>query len=229
MKFHAWAAITLVTLVAFAALYYVEAYRVDNLMGQLPPLRRPLAEVPMQLGPWSASARELSPEVERTLDAKEYISRTWTRPDTGEVLDLQFNYGHPRSIASHRPGVCFITQGWHQEFVRSTTLVIPQHTDQPDAENTLTLPVRFHGYRHPMGNHILVINYFNLGGAYVDNPDAVLDAAHSHATRKHFAAQIILYIPGNNQQQALQTAQDFLAHLHPEARACLPETKTEAP
>ena len=252
LHFHLWAAGALAMLAAFAGVYYAEAVRMDNLLGSVPPLRRPLADIPLDLGSWTGVENQLDDNIEQVLSATDYVNRAYTHADTDRRLEVQINYGHPRPMSGHRPGVCMTGQGWHRTKVKAIDIALPAKPTQGAAQDngqspatdggapasepaTIVIPARLQGFEHPAGRQTLIVNYFIVSGGLERTYEKALDLAHG-VSRQNYVAQVIVYLPWTDAPQATQTAAALLTHLHPEVMACLPasndtneEDATQAP
>jgi len=87
--------------------------RASTTQERVPP-RRPLAEMPRQLGEWtSLGDREFDPETLAVLRADDYLSRPYARP-SGEQADLYVGYYETQRQGDtvHSPMNCLPGTGW---------------------------------------------------------------------------------------------------------------------
>ena len=89
-----------------------------------PPLRRPLAGLPRDLGGWVGRDLPVLPEVLAESQATEYVSRSYAHPKfPGAALSLWINYSACGDNMRHSPEICLPGQGWDR--VESQTRVVP--------------------------------------------------------------------------------------------------------
>ncbi|MDH5297920.1 MAG: EpsI family protein, partial [Desulfobulbaceae bacterium] len=82
--------------------------------GQHTPPRQSFDSFPMELGPWQGSRHFLSREILDSLWADDYLSATYTRPGSGNVVHLlipYYSYQGTRHTA-HAPQSCLLGSGW---------------------------------------------------------------------------------------------------------------------
>lgn len=91
---------------------------IGRAVGEVTPLTRPLASLPMHFGRWRGSDRPLDPNVLRTANFDdEYLNREYERAPDGVRVSVFVGYvGRPRSKLGHRPDICFATHGWNKTF-----------------------------------------------------------------------------------------------------------------
>jgi hypothetical protein len=71
-------------------------------------LGKKLSEIPTEIGPWKCTQdSKLDENVEKTLEAKGYISRLYTHQTTGESVNVFVVFGPKGPIAVHTPEVCY--------------------------------------------------------------------------------------------------------------------------
>ena len=89
-----------------------------------PPLRRPLASLPLDLGGWSGADLAINPAVLRESQATEVISRSYSNPKfPGVSLTLWINYSMQGNNMRHSPEICLPSHGWAR--VEAYTRVVP--------------------------------------------------------------------------------------------------------
>lgn len=89
-----------------------------------PPLRRPLATLPLVMSGWSGEDRPVDPNVLKESQATEYVSRSYTNPRwPGITLSLWINYSTMGDNMRHSPEVCLPSHGGVK--IESQTRVLP--------------------------------------------------------------------------------------------------------
>lgn len=80
-----------------------------------PPLRRPLAGLPHQLGGWTGAEQPVDPKIREESQATEFVNRTYTNPRFPNIrLNLWINFSLIGDNMRHSPTVCFPSQGWER-------------------------------------------------------------------------------------------------------------------
>jgi hypothetical protein len=78
-----------------------------------PPLRRPLASIPMELNGWSGSDQTPDPDIVERSQATEYINRIYeSRAHPGVKFWLWINYSVKGDNLRHTPEICLPSGGW---------------------------------------------------------------------------------------------------------------------
>jgi hypothetical protein len=91
-----------------------------------PPLRQPLASLPMQLGDWVGKTEPIAPEILDESQATECISRTYVNPNhPGMPLSLWINYSIKGDNMRHSPAICLPMHGSKNEESQTRVLEIP--------------------------------------------------------------------------------------------------------
>ena len=89
-----------------------------------PPLRRPLASLPLSLGAWSGRDLTIDPHILSESQATEYVSRSYESAKfPGVVLSVWINYSVIGDNMRHSPKICLPSQAWEE--VESQTKVLP--------------------------------------------------------------------------------------------------------
>ena len=89
-----------------------------------PPLRRPLASLPMALGGWTGADLPVDARIADESQATEYLSRSYTNPEfPGIALSLWVNYSTFGTNMRHSPEICLPMHGGSK--IESQTKVIP--------------------------------------------------------------------------------------------------------
>ncbi len=89
-----------------------------------PPLRGPLATVPMELGDWLGRDVSVDPRVLKESQADEYINRIYeNRKDPSRRLWLWINYSRMGLNLRHSPKICLPSGGWTE--IESESRMVP--------------------------------------------------------------------------------------------------------
>ncbi len=97
-----------------------------------PPLKRPLAELPMRIGRWIGRAEAMDPEVLREAQCDDYLSRTYEDPaHPGRALRLWINYSVHGLNLRHSPEVCLPSGGWTKVESRTRPISIERPDSAP--------------------------------------------------------------------------------------------------
>jgi hypothetical protein len=87
-------------------------------------LGQKLSEIPTEIGPWKCvQDSKLEENVEKTLEAKGYISRLYTHQTTGESVNVFVVFGPKGPIAVHTPEICYSARAVTQTSDRTSTPV----------------------------------------------------------------------------------------------------------
>jgi hypothetical protein len=94
-----------------------------------PPLRSPLASIPMELGDWVGQDVGIEPDIVDRSQATEYINRDYEwRGRPGRRLRLWINYSDQGLNLRHSPEICLPSGGWTK--IESLCRLIPiRHGD----------------------------------------------------------------------------------------------------
>jgi hypothetical protein len=71
-----------------------------------------LAEIPLELGPWSGKDEKLDPFIARMTGSTDYIMRRYTNSQTGAILELLMLYGPAADMGYHKPDACYPGAGY---------------------------------------------------------------------------------------------------------------------
>lgn len=102
--------------VCVCALFLAGGWAMPHLQAsqQIAPPRTSFASFPMQIGEWQGTRRYLSQEVLGSLWADDYVSATFVKPGSGNVIHLlipYYSYQGTRHTA-HAPQSCILGSGW---------------------------------------------------------------------------------------------------------------------
>ena len=96
-----------------------------------PPLRRPLATLPMELGGWSGQDDPIDPAIRAVSEATDCLSRTYTNPKfPGVALSLWVNYSSFGGNMRHSPETCLPAHGSTKIESMTAILRIPGPDDK---------------------------------------------------------------------------------------------------
>ena len=78
-----------------------------------PPLRKPLASIPMELGDWIGRDEQVDPDIVERAQTTEYLNRIYeSRKQPGLSLRLWINYSSEGTNLRHTPEICLPSGGW---------------------------------------------------------------------------------------------------------------------
>jgi exosortase D (VPLPA-CTERM-specific) len=90
--------------------------------------RDPFGLFPMEIGGWSGVPTPLDPVVERVLNADDYLSAYYRRPDAEEGVDFFVSYylRQTEGKAIHSPEVCLPGAGWEVFRIEPVEVTLPE-------------------------------------------------------------------------------------------------------
>lgn len=140
--------------------------RIEASISQTLPPARPLATIPLEMGPWQGKDVPLG---ERVLSVAnfddQYINRQYVNRQGGRWVGLFVGYvGRPRSRLGHRPDVCYAAHGWAQ--VGQEKIAVTGPAGPP-------IPGILYEFRSPktVGTRMLVLATYLINGRYSNDPD----------------------------------------------------------
>jgi hypothetical protein len=78
-----------------------------------PPLRKPLAWIPFELGDWVGRNERVDPDIVFRAQTSEYLNRIYESPKhSGLSLRLWINYSSEGTNLRHTPEICLPSGGW---------------------------------------------------------------------------------------------------------------------
>ncbi len=78
-----------------------------------PPLRRPLASLPMELGDWLGRDEPVDPDIVERSQTTWYLNRAYESPKhPGLTMRLWINYSREGTNLRHTPEICLPSGGW---------------------------------------------------------------------------------------------------------------------
>ena len=156
--------VAFVVLVGSGAGYRHLATTIASTVGQAVPLPQPLAAFPMQVGQWRGEDVPVDENVRRIAGDDDYINRRYSSDRAHRSVKLYVGYiGRPRQWLSHRPEVCYSSQGWTQ--VGREECVVP-------TKNGEEVPALLYEFRSPevAGPRELVLATYLINGEYRTDP-----------------------------------------------------------
>jgi len=97
-----------------------------------PPLRCPLATIPMELGDWIAYDQPVHPDIVERAQTTDYLSRVYqSGKQPGLKLHLWVNYSRIGNNLRHTPEICLPSGGWTKIESQSRVLSIAAAGDSP--------------------------------------------------------------------------------------------------
>jgi len=88
-------------------------------------LARPLAELPLELGPWQGE--DLAIDNPRLRYADEHLRRVYRHRQTGQEVRLWMAYSTEGKDRDHHPEVCFYVSGQEEDTAGRNTIDLPGH------------------------------------------------------------------------------------------------------
>jgi EpsI family protein len=174
-------------------------------------LERPLALLPLVIGPWQGHDVEIPEGVQRIVRNDDFISRSYRDAQTGEIVHLYIGYtARPRTMLRHRPTVCYPSAGWSHLSSKGVELAVPA--------SGRALPALVHLFLKPgtADRHTVVLNYYVLNGRVTADESSFESLSWRDpnlgrdATR--YVAQVQIAVPADFAPNAAeQTARRFAA------------------
>jgi len=199
--------ITFYVLFAFAAVYMTFHHEVAT------PLEKPLAQFPVELGPWHMIHQDFfNQALLAVLRPADYLSRRY-QDASGKLVDLYIGYhdGAQNSGPIHSPKNCLPGSGWYEV---SSKLMNVEVQGQPIQ---LTQAV----YRQD-DHQELFLYWFLVRGRPLGNEVGLklAEIANSVFHSRRGASFIRLSLPtGDNPVEAMSTAESFLRQAYPAIHA----------
>ncbi|HEY0544312.1 MAG TPA: EpsI family protein [Pyrinomonadaceae bacterium] len=182
--------------------------------------RRPLKELPAQMGAWrqAGADQHFAPEVENVLRADDYVSRAYALPD-GRMVSIYVGYYMTQrtGITYHSPLNCLPGSGW--------AMYNPARVRIQSADGSRAFEAN--RYLVQNGNHkeILIYWYQGRGRAvaseYWDKLYTVVDSARR---RRSDGAMVRLMTPvAESEQSALELTTDLAGQMSATLPAYVPD------
>jgi hypothetical protein len=91
-----------------------------------PPLRMPLASIPLELDKWSGRDEPVDADIIERAQTTEFINRTYeSRKHAGPSLRLWINYSRQGNNLRHTPEICLPSGGWNKIESQTSVLSVP--------------------------------------------------------------------------------------------------------
>jgi len=160
-----------------------------------PPLRRPLASIPMDLADWAGRDEPVEPDIVERAQTTEYLNRTYeSRRQPGLSLRLWVNYSREGTNLRHTPKICLPSGGWTLIESQTRTITVPLDGDRSIAVTLL-------GYgRAELVEHVGFWYYIFGEGKlenYVRRLPITSRSSHGRTTRGSSMTVEVFY-PGDN-------------------------------
>jgi EpsI family protein len=180
-----------------------------------PPLRRPLASLPMELGGWTGRDEPVDPDIVERAQTTEYLSRTYeSRRRPGLALRLWVNYSREGTNLRHTPEVCLPSGGWTKVESQTRVAAVPLDHDH-------SVPISLLGYSRGELVERVGFWYYIFGEGKLENYVRRLPitsrSSHGRTTRGS-SMTIEVFCPGDNDPEGeflREFAQELLAALEP--------------
>jgi EpsI family protein len=186
-----------------------------------PPLARPLATVPMKLGPWAGHDTPVDPRVLEESQADDHLSRVYEdtrRP--GRSVTLWINYSRTGLNLRHSPEVCLPAGGWEKQESQTRVLEVPR-------SGTAPVPVTRLVYRQGELAQGIGFWYYIFGEGRLERAVRSLPvtsrSSHGRTTRGS-GLTVEVFCPGADDPDGL-ALRDFAAALLDELEPLLPEER----
>jgi hypothetical protein len=188
-----------------------------------PPLRAPLANIPMELGDWAGRDVSVDPRILKESQTDEYINRIYEdRKDPSRRLWLWINYSSHGLNLRHSPKICLPSGGWTE--IESESRMIPVRYGDGKTIRIMRL-----GYAQ--GELVQSIGFwyyiFGEGGLehYVRNLPITSRSSHGRTTRGS-GMTVEVFCPGEIDPDGSALA-DFARPLIEALGPIMPENRAE--
>lgn len=219
-------AIALVLVVTAGGLNrWVRSSRANTSLLQTP-LALPLAEIPVQIGPYVARDVELSEDILRVAAVDEFIHREYFDPDSGRRLLVYIGYWGRENVGmGHGPEVCYPAAGWGVDApARRETVSFQSPQTVLNATTAMHRFVR----TEPEGVARCAVGFVSVvSGEYQPSSRGVFwhRPGHSRPEGGHYLTHVHVsaFPPTNGWEKADTDILRFMKHLLPELSKCLPQ------
>jgi len=160
-----------------------------------PPLRRPLASIPMDLVDWAGQDEPVDPDIVERAQTTEYLNRTYeSRRQPGLKLRLWVNYSRAGTNLRHTPEICLPSGGWTKIESQTRAIAVPVVGDR-------SIPVTLLGYsRGELVEHV-GFWYYIFGEGKLENyvRRLPITSRSSHGRTTHGSSMTVeVFYPGEN-------------------------------
>jgi hypothetical protein len=174
-----------------------------------PPLRMPLATVPLDLGDWSGHNIAVDADIIERAQTTEFLSRIYeSHKHPGLSVRLWINYSSQGNNLRHTPAICLPSGGWNPIESQSRTLKIPV-----DHDHSITIARLGYG-QGELVEHVGFWYYIFGEGKlenYVRSLPITSRSSHGRTTRGSSMTVEVFY-PGENDPTG-DALQDFAREL----------------
>jgi EpsI family protein len=174
-----------------------------------PPLRRPLASIPLELGDWVGRDERVDPNIIERAQTTEFLSRTYeNRNHAGLTLRLWINYSQFGTNLRHTPEICLPSGGWTKIESQNRALAVPLAGDR-------SIPVTLLGYSQGELVEHVGFWYYIFGEGWLENYVRRLPitsrSSHGRTTRGSSMTVEVFY-PGDNDPEG-ESLREFAREL----------------
>ena len=212
--------VALVSMALSYGFYRYEAAAVGAVLAGKLPLKRPLNELPLTLGPWKGKEVPLDASIVKVAAADDHLSRWYYNRNTGDAVRVYVPYyGNPRTMVGHYPDVCYPAVGWSRLLSRVEDV-------RYRSQHEKTVPVIFYRFRRG-ASRVAVISFYIVGGEYTADRRVAERASHKAINRENtnYLAQMQLTFAGDpSPQYVLRVTSDFLGAFLPALEGHLPDS-----
>ncbi|MFI5456872.1 MAG: EpsI family protein [Isosphaerales bacterium] len=180
-----------------------------------PPLRRPLASIPMELVDWAGQDEPVDPDIVERAQTTEYLNRSYEgRRQPGLKLRLWVNYSREGTNLRHTPEICLPSGGWTKIESQTRTIAVP-------LDGGRSIPVTLLGYnRGELVEHV-GFWYYIFGEGKLENyvRRLPITSRSSHGRTTHGSSMTVeIFYTGENDSEGeslLEFARELVKALEP--------------
>jgi EpsI family protein len=188
-----------------------------------PPLKQPLATLPLQLGDWEGRDEPIAPEILERSQADDYLNRVYEdRNQPGRRLVLWVNYSRHGLNLRHSPEICLPSGGWTKIESQTQVVSVPRGGAEPVLMTRL-------GYSKDELVQQIGFWYYIFGEGRLEHFVRTLRitsrSSHGRTTRGS-GLTVEVFSPGDSDPEA-QTLRDFAAVVLEALEPILPEERAE--
>ncbi|HKI18619.1 MAG TPA: EpsI family protein [Isosphaeraceae bacterium] len=186
-----------------------------------PPLRQPLASIPMELGDWRGKDEPVDPDIIDRSQTTEYLNRAYDSPKhPGLTMRLWINYSRVGTNLRHTPEICLPSGGWTKVESQTRELKISNGDGR-------AIPVMRLGYtRGDLVDHV-GFWYYIFGEGKIENYVRRLPitsrSAYGQSTRGS-SMTVETFYPGENDPDG-EVLQEFAQQLLRALEPILPDDR----
>jgi EpsI family protein len=149
-------------LVGAGVAYRVGARELQSIRDEPILLPRPLADIPVEIGPWLGTDLELDSMVRDYMKsnfADDFVRRRYEHTISGEWVGVYVVYcaSNPGGLLGHRPAVCFPANGWIHDRTSPSEIVL---------RSGRTTQILLHQFHRPSPGYqeMAVLSFYVLNG-----------------------------------------------------------------